>query len=108
MARRSAKNAAAKPKLYHVAVGTRSEMARPRDYTTLDAAKGFAQDNLLKWEAWCNARNKAGLQAIYDAKAWVDEIHDGTLQIARSDAVRVECVFDEHTGMHIVIEMWKG
>ena len=105
MARRSAKNAAAKPKLYHVAVGTRSEMAKPRDYTTLDAAKGFAQDNLLKWEAWCNARNKAGLQAIYDAKARVDETHDGTLQLARKDAVRVECVFDEHIGIHIVIKI---
>ena len=35
-----------------------------------------------------------GLHPIYDAKARVDEIHDGTLQLARKGAVRVECVFD--------------
>lgn len=102
MARRAAATTK-KQKLYHVQVGSGREFGPIKDYATLDSAKQYATDVLRGHQAWCTRYNKAGLDAIGDALMRVDEFAEHSAY----ERHRINCLFDEHTGMRCVIELWK-
>lgn len=102
MARRRAATTT-KAKLYHVQVGSGREFGPVKDYATLNSAKQYATDVLRGHQDWCTTYNKGGLDAIGTALQQVDEFAEHNAHERR----RIDCLFDEHTGMRCVIEMWK-
>lgn len=103
MARRRSAGKAAKPKVYVCAVGTRTEMVESR-YAALDGAKKHAGDAFAKWTDWCQRHNAAGIKVLGDGKLTLDAIGEPEVQMGPQ---RIECTFDEHTGMALVVELRK-
>lgn len=104
MARRRSEGKAAKPKVYMCQTGTPGQLEPARAYTTLDAAKKHAGDAFAKWTDWCQRYNKAGVEVLGGAKMALDLIGEPEVQLGRQE---VRCTFDEHTGMTLVVALWK-
>ena len=103
MARRRSAGKAAKPKVYVCAVGTPAELTESR-YVALDGAKKHAGDAFAKWTDWCQRYNLEGVKALGEAKLTLDAIGEPEVQMGPQ---RIECTFDEHTNMTLVIELRK-
>lgn len=85
---------------YKVRFGTRNTLGPEHQFATEAATKEAIMKAFHDWDAWCRRYNTDGLDAI---KAAATEASVITFHRERS---RIECIFDEHTGMHVCAEYW--
>lgn len=102
--KRLKKASKAKPKKtgydYQVRFGTRNELGAPRGFDNESNARNAIIAELKAWLPFCERYNSAG-------KTDIDEAVKGVGMISfHHEPDRIECIFDEHTGMHLVAEFW--
>jgi hypothetical protein len=85
---------------YKVRFGTRNQLGPEHQFATEPAARQGIINEFNSWKPWCLRYNNAGVDAI---KAACDLV--GSVTFHR-DPSRLECIFDEHTGMHVCAEFW--
>jgi hypothetical protein len=89
---------------YCISTGTPREPGVTRSYTRDAEAKRAAMIEIDKWVPWCERYNKVGILALESAKERINlYVGGGTLL----KPYTVEALFDEHSGMTLVIRMWK-
>lgn len=82
--------------------GTRNELTEVRSFSTEADMRRGARKALEALKPWCERYNRAGLVAISDASSRFDNT-----VIVGAGQPSVECIYDEHTGAHIVLKFWK-
>lgn len=98
------KVASKKPKVehaYRVRFGTRNELGPEQTFATEALAKKAIIHVLDSWKGWLERYNRVGLVTLDDSKAEASGI------TFLSTPKRLECAFDEHTGMHVIAEYRK-
>lgn len=87
---------------YRVRFGTRNQLGPERQFATETAARTAIITELNSFRGWCERHNHEGLDALDEAKNKVGSI------TFNSRPNRLECVFDELYGLHIVAEYWSS
>ena len=85
---------------YKVRFGTRNELGPERQFATEVAARTAIIAAFNEWKPWCERYNHVGIATIEEAAGRV-----GSIGFHR-EPDRLECVFDEDTGMHVCVEFW--
>lgn len=85
---------------FRVRFGTRNELGPERQYATEKAAKEAIITEFNSWKSWCERYSRDGIPVIEEAASHVGSI------IFHREPARLECCFDDHTGMHITAEYW--
>lgn len=85
---------------YKVRIGTRNAFAAEHQFATEAATKEFIMKMFHDWDDWCRRYNNDGLEAIKAAAT------EASIITFHREPSRIECVFDEHTGMHMCAEYW--
>lgn len=81
--------------------GSGDEFGEPRGYPTEPKAKQAIQKEVDDLVIWCRRHNTGGLKALADFGTAADQI------VFHRDRQRLECLFDEHYGMRLVVEYWR-
>lgn len=85
---------------YLVCFGGRNQFGPEHSFPTEALARNAIIGELNSWKPWCERYNNAGIKAIDEA---IKELGSTTFHL---NPARIECCFDEYSGMWLVCQFW--
>ena len=89
-------------KPFELRTGTRNSLGEPSMFKSEADLRAAATKALRDWVPWCERHNKDGIDSLAASVGLVESRFAGFK--LGDDPKRIECEFDDFSGMHIVLQ----